>query len=235
MDDETEVLPDAEAVALYAATWLIARAEAAERFTIALSGGSTPKQLYQLLAKAPFRNRFPWARTHLFFGDERFVPPDHLDSNYRMADEALIAHVPIPPGQVHRWPTDGDPADAARAYARTLQDHYGASNLDPGRPLFDVQLLGLGEDGHTASLFPGVAALQEHDAWTAAVIGAKPEPRLTLTYPALDSSAEAVFLVAGEGKRAILARARQHDPALPASHVTPAGRVHWFVDVAAAG
>jgi len=235
LTDETEVLPDPEAVALYAATWLTARAEAAQRFTIALSGGSTPKQLYQLLAKAPFRDRFPWARTRLFFGDERFVPPDHPDSNYRMANEAMIAHVPIPPGQVHRWPTDGDPAEAAKDYARTLQGHYGASRLDPGRPVFDVQLLGLGEDGHTASLFPGVAALQERDAWTAAVIGAKPEPRLTLTYPALNSSAEAVFLVAGDGKRAILARARQHDPALPASHVAPAGRVHWFVDAAAAG
>ncbi len=235
MDDETEVLPDPEAVALYAATWLLARAEAAERFTVALSGGSTPKQLYELLAKPPFHDRFPWARTHLFFGDERFVPPDHPDSNYRMANEAMIAHVPIPLDQVHRWRTDGDPAESAVDYARAMQGHYGASRLDPNRPLFDVQFLGLGEDGHTASLFPGVVALQERDAWAAAVTGAKPEPRLTLTYPALNSSTAAVFLVAGKGKRAILARARQHDPALPASHVAPTGRIHWFVDAAAAG
>lgn len=234
MADMTEIMPDADAVALYAATWLLARAEAAERFTFALSGGSTPKRLYEILAQAPFLDRFPWARTHVFFGDERFVPPDHLDSNYRMANEAMLSHVPIPPGQVHRWPTNGDPADAARRYAGTLQSHYGAETLDPARPLFDVQLLGLGEDGHTASLFPGVAALQKTSAWTASVVGAKPEPRLTLTYPALNSSAAAVFLVAGKAKTAILTRVRAHDPALPASHVTSMGQVHWFIDAAAA-
>jgi 6-phosphogluconolactonase len=218
------------------AEWLLETALATQgRFAWCLSGGSTPKTTYGLLAAEPFRDRFPWDRTHIFFGDERFVPHDHPDSNYRMAHEAMIAHVPLREAQVHPWQTDSDPDYAALHYADTLKRFYGADTLDPAKPLFDVNFLGLGEDGHTASLFPGLAALQERTAWTAAVIGAKPEPRLTLTYPVLDSSRVVAFLAAGEGKRAILARALAGDTALPAVGVHPAGELRWFTDKAAMG
>ena len=229
------VLADAAAVAHHVAEWLLEKALAKDgAFALGLSGGSTPKALYQLLAADEFRHRFPWDRTHIFFGDERFVPHDHPDSNYRMAREALIDHVPIAAAQVHPWQTDTDPEHSALHYADTLKRYYGADTLDPARPLFDVQLLGLGEDGHTASLFPGVAALAERSAWTAAIIGAKPEPRLSLTYPALDSARYVAFLAVGAGKRDILARAIAGDPALPAVHVVPVGTRVLFTDEAAA-
>ena len=151
------------------------------------------------------------------------MPHDHPDSNYRMAREAMISKVPIPDAQVHPWQTDTDPEHSALHYADTLKRFYGADTLDPAKPLFDVTFLGLGEDGHTASLFPGVAALNERTAWTAAVIGAKPEPRLTLTYPVLDSSRVVAFLAAGAGKHDILARALAGDTTLPAVGVKPVG------------
>ena len=230
------VRADADALTRYAAEWLLQRALATPgRFIWCLSGGSTPKALYSLLATAEFSERFPWDRTHLFFGDERFVPPEHPDSNYRMARQAMIDHVPIPAAQVHPWQTTGDdPEHAALHYADTLKRIYDSDTLDPARPLFDAMLLGLGEDGHTASLFPGVAALSEQTAWTAAIIGAKPEPRLTMTYPVLNSSKAAVFLVAGAGKRDILRRVFAGDATLPAAGVHPAGELHWFADEAAA-
>ena len=231
-----DIQSDAQAVARHVAEWLTERADAAPgRFAVCLSGGSTPRTLYGLLAAPPFVDRLPWDRMHIFFGDERFVPPDHPDSNYRMARDAMLAHVPLIPAQIHPFPTDGTPEDAAIRYADTLKRFYGADSFDPSRPLFDVNFLGLGEDGHTASLFPGVSALNEHEAWTAAVIGAKPEPRLTLTYPALNSSRTVAFLVAGAGKREILARALAGDTALPAVAVKPVGELIWFTDTAAAG
>ncbi len=236
MSGTVDVRADGDAVARHAAEWLLERALATSgRFAWCLSGGSTPKTTFAMLATEEFRTRFPWDRTHLFFGDERFVPHDHPDSNYRMAREAMIVHVPIPDAQVHPWQTDGDPEHSALHYADTLKRFYGADTLDPARPLFDVTFLGLGEDGHTASLFPGVAALGERTAWTAAVIGAKPEPRLTLTYPVLDSSRAVAFLAAGAGKRDILARVLAGDTALPAAGVHPVGELHWFTDKAASG
>ncbi len=235
MNGTVDVQADGAAVAHRAAEWLLERALATPgRFAWCLSGGSTPKATYALLAQEPYRGRFPWDRTHVFFGDERFVPLDHPDSNYRMAREAMLSHVPLPNVQVHPWQMDGDPEHAALHYADTLKRFYGADTLDPARPLFDVTFLGLGEDGHTASLFPGVAALGERTAWTAAVIGAKPEPRLSLTYPVLDSSRAVAFLAAGAGKRDILARALAGDAALPAVGVHPVGELHWFTDRAAA-
>jgi 6-phosphogluconolactonase len=236
MSGTVDIQADGDAVARRVAEWVLARALASgKRFAWCLSGGSTPKATFALLATAAFRDRFPWEHTHLFFGDERFVPQDHPDSNYRMAYEAMIGQVPIPSAQVHAWQTASDPGQSAHDYARMLQDFYGAATLDPARPLFDVTFLGLGEDGHTASLFPGVAALNERHDWTAAVIGAKPEPRLTLTYPVLDSSHAVAFLAAGAGKRAILARALAGDASLPAVGVKPVGELNWFVDKAAMG
>jgi 6-phosphogluconolactonase len=234
MSGIVDVQADGDAVAHRVAEWVLERALATPgRFAWCLSGGSTPKTTYGLLAAEPFHDRFPWDRTHIFFGDERFVPHDHPDSNYRMAREAMLAHVPIPDAQVHAWQTDNDPEHAALHYADTLKRFYGADTLDPARPLFDVMFLGLGEDGHTASLFPSVNALGERTAWTAAVIGAKPEPRLTLTYPVLDSSRVVAFLAAGAGKRDILARALSGDTMLPAVGVHPVGELCWFTDEAA--
>ena len=233
MTPTLEVLANPAALAEHVAAWLVARAAASRHsFSLALSGGSTPKLLYQALAMPPWRDRMPWERVHLFWGDERFVPPDHPDSNQRMAREAMIARVPVPAGNVHPVPTDGTPEDAARRYEAELRA-FAAER--PREPLFDVQLLGLGDDGHTASLFPGTAVLSERGAWVAAVVGAKPEARITLTYPALENSGDIAFLVAGEGKREALRRLRDGDSAVPAAGVRPAGPVTVFADRAAAG
>jgi 6-phosphogluconolactonase len=227
-----EVLSDPDALAERVAAWLmdLARAKAGV-FAIALSGGSTPKTLYHKLATRPFRDRFPWSRTHLFWGDERFVPHGDPLSNYRMVDEALISAVPIPPQNVHPVPFEGlTPDEAARAYERELKAFYGADSFDAARPLFDVTLLGLGPDGHTASLFPGTDVLNERTRWAAAVIGAKSDPRITLTYPALESSRNTAFLIAGEEKRAIFARLLQGDQNPPAGRLRPEGGLRVFVD-----
>jgi 6-phosphogluconolactonase len=225
---------DAEALARRAAEWIADLAAAGSgRFAVCLSGGSTPRRLYQLLGQPPHRDRLPWPRLHWFWGDERFVPWDHPDSNYGMARAALLAEAPVPPANIHGIATGGAPADAARAYEGVLKSYYGAESLDPARPLFDVVLLGLGEDGHTASLFPGTAVLAERRRWVAEVVGAKPEARITLTYPALESTRHATFLVAGADKRAILARALAGDESLPAARLRPAGVLSWFVDAAA--
>ena len=235
-----EIVPDAEALARRAAEWLTGLAEHSRGpFAIALSGGSTPRRLYQLLAGSPWRERLPWDRVHWFWGDERLVPWDHPDSNYGMTKKALLGQVPVPAANIHGIPTDGTPAAAARAYQGTLEAYYGAAALDPARPLFDVQLLGLGSDGHTASLFPGSAMLDERRRWVAEV-PAEPEhehphDRITLTYPALDSSRHAVFLVAGADKHGMLTRARAGDRALPAARLQPEGELVWLVDRAAAG
>jgi 6-phosphogluconolactonase len=230
-------LPDPEALAQHVATWLTERALAKSgRFTLALSGGSTPRRLYQILAGDPFRSRFPWKRTHFFWGDERFVPHDDPASNYRMAYEAMFAHVDVPPENIHPMPGTGDIAAAARHYESELQVYYGSEALDASRPLFDVTLLGLGENGHTASLWPGTAALDETLAWVVPVTGGGvPQPRLTLTYPAIACSDVVAFLVAGAGKREALRRVLAGDRTLPATRVTAIGELIWFVDEAAAG
>ena len=226
---------DQEALARDVAAWLTGLAEAQEgRFSIALSGGSTPKRLYELLAAAPFRDRFPWARTHLFWGDERFVPPDSPDSNFGMVRTALLEHVSIPPSQIHAMPTAGTLAQAAADYQTTLSAYYGAESLDMSRPLFDVMLLGLGDNGHTASLFPGAAALEETLAWVAPVTEGVPQPRLTLTYPAIACSAQVAFMVAGAGKSKVVRRVLDGDLSQPAARVHAAGQLTWFLDEAAA-
>lgn len=234
---QLEVLADPDALARRVADWLLGAATESEGvFAIALSGGSTPRRLYERLASSPCRDSFPWSRTHWFWGDERFV--SHADplSNARMAQETLLLRAPVPPANIHPIPTEGiGPDDAALAYERELKAFYGGERLDPVRPLFDVTLLGLGDDGHTASLFPGTAALAERERWVAAVIGAKAEARITLTYPALESSRRVAFLVAGEDKRAIFDRLRRGDTALPAARLHPTGELTWFVDRAAAG
>lgn len=226
-----DVAKDLEDLAHRAARWITGVVGGKEgRLAISLSGGSTPRRLYQLLAEAPYRDAMPWDRIHWFWGDERFVPPDHPDSNYRMVREALLARAPIPAENVHPVATGGTPAAAAHDYQRTLQSFYGAPALDPARPLFEIELLGLGPDGHTASLFPGTKVLDERQRWAAEVIGAKAEDRITLTYPVLASSRHTAFLVAGADKREALARVLAGDKELPAARLDPVGELVWFVD-----
>jgi 6-phosphogluconolactonase len=234
---KVEVLDDPEIMARRVAEWIIGLANAKQgNVAICLSGGSTPQLFYRHLAEPGYRDRFPWSRAHWFWGDERFVPHDDALSNYRMVREALLSRAPIPLANIHPILTEGiTPDAAASAYERELKSFYGAGQFDPARPLFDVNLLGLGEDGHTASLFPGNPVLTERERWVCAVAGAKPEARITLTYPALDSSANAAFLVSGEDKRAIFSRLRRGDDSLPAAGICPTGTLWLFSDKAANG
>ncbi len=222
-----DVLPDPDALARHAAELMLAAARATDGpFTVALSGGSTPKRLYQLLATLPF----PWERTHWFWGDERFVPPDDPASNYRMTREALLSHVRVPADHIHPVPTVGlTPHDAATRYESTLR-----AILAPERPLFDVVLLGLGTDGHTASLFPGKPMLEERDRWVGATDDPQGAPRITLTYPALESSRETLFLVAGADKKERLREVLAGDRRLPAARLQPQGALRFLADRAAA-
>ncbi len=236
MVGRVEVLPDPQALARHVAEWMTAAALAATgAFRVSLSGGSTPKALYELLASAEFVGRFPWERVHWYWGDERFVPYDHPDSNFRMTREAMLARAPIPPENINPVPTDGDPDAAAARYERTLQTAYGATALDPARPLFDLTLLGLGSDGHTASLLPGEPVLEERRRWVAAVSHGRPEVRITMTYPAIDSSRQVAFLVVGQEKAPIMGEIRGGDSQVPAARVRPVGDLVWFLDRAAAG
>jgi 6-phosphogluconolactonase len=234
-----DVSADPAALAQRVAQWIVDLAcTAPGQFAIALSGGSTPKRLYGLLAVPPLRDQMPWQRVHLFWGDDRFVPWDSPDSNFGMAREAMFARVPIPPENVHGIPFAGSPANAAQEYERTLQSYYGSDRLDPARPLFDIVLLGMGSDGHTASLFPGKPALEERRRWAVEV----PEPgltpfipRITLTYLTLDSAKCAAFVAAGADKMEMMRRVLAGERELPSARVAPAGELVWFVDRAAHG
>jgi 6-phosphogluconolactonase len=229
-----EIVDNPETLAHRTAGWLTdLAANSRGRFAVCLSGGSTPRRLYQLLADDPFRETVPWDRVHWFWGDERFVAWDHPDSNYGMVRAAMLERATAPLENIHGIVTTGTPGDAAQAYEHVLKSYYGSASLNPAQPLFDVMILGLGPDGHTASLFPGTSVLDERNRWAAEVVGARPEPRITLTYPALESSRQMAFLVAGADKREILARALTGDQALPAARVNPVGELTWFVDAAA--
>jgi 6-phosphogluconolactonase len=236
MNGRIETLPDPAALARHVAEWMTSAALAAPAtFRVSLSGGSTPKALYTLLASDEFRGRFPWTRVSWYWGDERFVPHDHQESNYRMSREAMLAKAPVPPENVHPVPTNGTPEQAASRYERTLQAAYGAAVLDPARPLFDITLLGLGTDGHTASLLPNDPVLEERKRWVAVVSHGRPEVRVTMTYPVIESSRQVAFLVAGKEKAAIFRAIRAGESQAPAARVKPVGALIWFVDMAATG
>ncbi len=230
-----EIAPDAEALARLAAAAIAGRATAAavarESFSVALAGGSTPRRTYQLLAEPPHRESVPWARVQVFFGDERCVPPDDADSNFRMAREALLDRVPVPRERIHRIRGEApDPVEAAAEYQAELR-----AALGPAARL-DLVLLGMGPDGHVASLFPASDALEETSRLALAVVAPKPPPRrITLTLPALCAAAEALFLVAGADKAERVAEVLSgREPALPASRVQPEGGTLWLLDAAAA-
>jgi 6-phosphogluconolactonase len=202
------------------------------RFAVALAGGSTPKATYEVLAR-DYAGALDWSRVHVFFGDERTVPPDHEDSNYRMAYETLLSLVPV--GSVHRMRCELPPEEAAAAYEEVLREFFGPDDV----PRFDLVLCGLGEDGHTLSLFPETAALDVTDRWVVANPVLKLETtRLTLTIPVLNASRAVTFLVAGEGKADALKEILEGeaDPrAYPAKLVRPeSGDLTWMVDRAAA-
>lgn len=230
------VAADPAALATTAAERLIARIIAnGGRAAICLSGGSSPKQLFELLATDAYRNRIPWERVHWFFGDERFVPVTDSRSNTAMARKAFLdACAPL--SNVHPIDVDsGSPEEAARRYERELKSFYGADVLDPARPLFDVVMLGAGPDGHTASLFPGYPAAEETRRWVTEVPKANVEPfvpRVSLTLPVLGSSDEMLFEASGAGKRAILTRVFDGED-LPANRARSQGETIWLIDRAA--
>lgn len=236
------VLEDLPALAEAAAEEIARRAEDAiasrGRFTIALSGGSTPKPAYARLAEDPYRDRIDWRRVHVFWGDDRHVAPDHPDSNFGMAHDALLSKVPLPPDNIHRMRAEKpDAARAAEEYAWTLRSAF---NLDEGQwPRFDVVLMGIGEDAHTASLFPGSDAVRERSQLVIAPwVSSLGTFRITLTLPVFNRAACALFLVSGEEKaealRAVLEGDLQPDR-FPAQAVRPeSGDLVWLVDRAAA-
>ena len=233
---ERHVLASPGAAARAVAEWLLERALAvAGEPALCVAGGNTPRLVYEILADPPIRDRFPWARVHLFFGDERLVPQDNARSNYHMVRAALFDRAPIPRENIHPVPTAlGNAAEAAAAYEAELKNFYGSDRLAANRSLFAATLLGVGNDGHTASLFPRNPVLAERKRWAAEVSDPSvPEPRVTLTIPTLESSGEIGFLVTGPEKNAIVARLSQ-DEELPAARIHPAGRLRWFLDRAAA-
>jgi 6-phosphogluconolactonase len=232
-----ESFPTAEELADAVARHIVARAadaiSATGRFTLALAGGSTPQAAYSRLATRDSRLKLDWQRTHVLWGDERCVPPDDSRSNYRMAKEALLDRVPIPPAQIHRIRGEADPEQAAAEYERELRMLLGGEGID-------LVLLGLGEDGHTASLFPGQAAVHETARWVVAVLAPDGKLwRVTLTPAVLNRARNVTFVVSGAAKAQRLEQVLQGPftpDVLPAQAIRPSqGRLTWMVDEAAAG
>jgi len=239
--DEIRRYPDGESLARAAAEEFVRQANESitnnGRFSAALAGGSTPKALYHLLASEDYRDELGWGDIHLFWGDERCVPPDHEDSNFGMARRALLDHIAIPDANVHRMAAEIVPSEGAIEYHRQLDSYFrpGHSEL----PIFDLVLLGLGYDGHTASLFPGDASLLERRRWVRAVEHTqRPLPlvtRLTLTLPVINAARSVLFLVTGASKADAVGRVIREDENLPAGLVRPgSGRLLWMLDEAAA-
>ena len=230
---QVEIFDDRESLTRHAAERIAdAMRGCAAPYRFCLAGGSTPQPIYRLLAQ---RNDIAWDCVEIFFGDERVVPHDHADSNYRMAKEALFSGANVHPRLLAAIPTDGTAEACAEAYAEELRQQYGASVLDPAVPLFDLMLMGLGSDGHTASLLPGQPVLEERTRWVAPAPKGREVPRVTLTYPAMESSRLMLFLVAGADKAEAVKRVRAGDPAFPAGRLKPVGQVVWMLDRAAAG
>ena len=243
MTPEIQIVADAEELNRTAAAEFIRQATAAVQskgsFTVALSGGSTPKSLYSLLANdAALRAQVPWDKVHFFWGDERHVPPDHADSNYRMAHEAMLSKVPVPAAHIHRIEAEHPDANrVAAAYEQSLREFF---QVPAGQvPRFDVILLGMGPDGHTASLFPGTVALSEQTHLVVANwVDKFNSYRITLTLPVLNDAACVAFLVSGEEKAETLRLVLQDEQQprrFPSQLVRPThGRLLWLIDRAAA-
>lgn len=232
---ELIILPDPEAVSQAAAERFATSAQTYDPFTVALAGGSTPRRLYEILSTPRFRDRIPWEHVHVFWGDERCVPPDHRESNYGVAREALLDHVPLPVHNIHRIRGELEPQAAAEAYTAELGAFFGTQ-----WPALDLILLGMGNDGHTASLFPNSDALRETMQPAVAVTShyqGRPAQRVTFTLPTINAARQVLFLVTGAGKAEILqAVVKGPDAGYPAGQIRPTtGQLTWLVDVAAAG
>jgi 6-phosphogluconolactonase len=233
-----KVYPDLESMSQAASALLIEQANRAVaargRFCVALSGGSTPRRTYELLAGMPFKEQAPWHRMHIFWGDERCVPLDDPRSNARMAKQAWLDHVPIPESQIHPMHCAGAPAEAAREYEAHLRQFF------TGHPSsLDLVLLGLGDNGHTASLFPGTPVLKETERWVSEVYVAEQDLyRVTLTAPFINQAAMVAFLVAGEAKAEVvwqILRDPRDPDRLPAQLIDPhPGELLWLMDLKAA-
>jgi 6-phosphogluconolactonase len=235
---EIRIFPDGPSLATAAADRFVHLAGAAVsergRFSVALSGGSTPRATYMLLAAEEDAARVDWSKVHVFWGDERCVPPDHPGSSFRMAREALLDRVLLPEGNIHRVRGELDPEEAARAYADELHSFFGAE-----WPSFDLVLLGMGSDGHTASLFPGSPALDEKRRPVVAVTAHyedRPARRVSLTVPAINTARQVIFLVAGASKAGIVSAVLEGPPErYPAQLIQPAaGQLAWMMDAPAA-
>ncbi|HJQ25922.1 MAG TPA: 6-phosphogluconolactonase [Blastocatellia bacterium] len=245
-DAQVRVYRDAQEVALKAARHFARLADqyvvGSGRFTVALSGGSTPRAMFSLLAEAPFADTVPWDSIYFFWGDERSVPPDHADSNYRMANETLLSRVPVPAEHIFRIPAElPDPQAAADLYSETLLGFFAqpGSSSDTALPRFDLIFLGMGPDGHTASLFPGTTALKVTDKIVAANYVEKFNAnRITLTAPTINNARNVTFVVAGPDKAEALSEVLEGDfqPELyPSQLIHPEhGSLLWMVDEAAA-
>jgi 6-phosphogluconolactonase len=229
-----EIYEDLESLSKAAAALFVQRSQQAvrarDRFSVALAGGHTPERTYQLLAQPPLCNQVPWAKVHVFWGDERCVPPDDPQNNARMARQALLDHVPIRESQVHPIRCAGDAHRAAEAYEGLLRTFFGN-----GSPVFDLVYLGLGENGHTASIFPGTPVVEERSRWAAEIYVAEQDMwRVTLTAPLINQAAAVAFLVAGATKARILQRVlegRFEPHRVPAQLIRPAdGTLLWMAD-----
>ena len=243
MRPEIHRYPDLPDLSRAAAEYIGEIAEAAVRergiFTFVLSGGTTPRLLYEDLAHEPYASRVDWQHTHLFWGDERCVPWDSPDSNFSLAFKALISKVDIPPANINRVPTEiGSSQAAAEGYEKALRKFFPAavgSEEESYFPSFDLVLLGLGEDGHTASLFPGDVALEEKTKWAVAVDGstaAPPVPRVSLTLPVLNEARHVLFFASGASKREVFQAILKNPKktGYPAARVGPSGKLLWFID-----
>lgn len=243
MKPEIHRYPSLEDLSRAAAEYISEIAEEAIKqrgiFTFVLSGGTTPRLLYEELNKEPYLSRVDWQHTHLFWGDERCVPSDNPDSNFSLAFQTLISRVDVPPSNIHSIPaTIGSPQAVAKEYENTLREFFHPSVESDSIisfPSFDLILLGMGVDGHIASLFPGDAALEERTSWVVAVEGSSaspPVPRITLTLPVINEAKYVLFLVSGSKKREVFHQVLDNPgtSVYPAARVEPSGRLLWFVD-----
>lgn len=237
-----EILPDAEAVAARAADLFAQAAQEAAvargRFAVALSGGASPQPLYRMLARQQFTQKVPWRRVHLYWGDERCVPPDDPESNYGMAERLFIRHVPVPADNVHRVRGEEGAGRAAEAYEADLRALAARERPRSELPVFDLVLLGLGRDGHVASLFPHSPALEEVERLAVATEAPDGSPRVTVTFPVIGAARHVWFVVTGAEKAGMVAEALEGlrvPKAVPAQAVVPVkGSLTWFLDEAAA-